>query len=214
MTSPEGKEARVRKPYKKPRKVTVKETQEGKSEGPKQLAIGGTVDNSTRLDLSEFYIGTETLVDQPIAISSSNEALLKSPGSLKSVSDSSEDEDNRLIVQLMVADKAIEVRQNPYPKGIRLMSEREADEEAKYGKVQRWSSESEGGDVPVALLLKALKDKVETVMPEGEKAIPTIPEGKEAVGSGIARDFGKDMVQRKGHECAGSQTKRYLPCTI
>ena len=35
VTSPEGKEARVRKPYKKPRQVTViKETQEADSEAP------------------------------------------------------------------------------------------------------------------------------------------------------------------------------------
>ncbi len=56
MTSPEGKEARVRvrKPYKKPRQVTVKETQEADSEAPTQLGHGETVDNSTRVDLSEF----------------------------------------------------------------------------------------------------------------------------------------------------------------
>ncbi len=59
VTSPEGKEARVRKPYKKPRQVTVKETQEVDSEGPTQLGLGETVDDSiTRIDLSEFYVET------------------------------------------------------------------------------------------------------------------------------------------------------------
>jgi hypothetical protein len=33
--------------------------------------------------------------------------------------------------------------ENPYPKGIKLMSEREADECAKFGEVLRWSSDSE-----------------------------------------------------------------------
>jgi hypothetical protein len=32
---------------------------------------------------------------------------------------------------------------NPYPNGIKLISAREADEEAKYGEVLRWSSDSD-----------------------------------------------------------------------
>ncbi len=36
---------------------------------------------------------------------------------------------------------------NPYPKGIKLMSEREADEEGKYGEVLRWSSDSDDEDI-------------------------------------------------------------------
>jgi hypothetical protein len=32
---------------------------------------------------------------------------------------------------------------NPYPRGIKLMSEREADEVARHGEVLRWSSDSE-----------------------------------------------------------------------
>ena len=32
---------------------------------------------------------------------------------------------------------------NPYPKGLKRMSEREADEEGKYGEVLRWSSDSD-----------------------------------------------------------------------
>ncbi len=43
VASPEGKEARLRKPYKKPRQVIVLETQEGDSEGPTQLGHGESV---------------------------------------------------------------------------------------------------------------------------------------------------------------------------
>jgi hypothetical protein len=32
---------------------------------------------------------------------------------------------------------------NPYPQGIRIMSEREADEMSRYGEVLTWSSDSE-----------------------------------------------------------------------
>jgi hypothetical protein len=52
VTSPEGKEARVRKPYKKPRQVTVKETEEPDSQAPTQLGHGETVDNSATVDNS------------------------------------------------------------------------------------------------------------------------------------------------------------------
>jgi hypothetical protein len=68
-----------------------------------------------------------------------------------------------------------------------MMSYREACEEAEFGEVQRWSSGDED-EFPITDLLKALKDKVETVMPEGEQA----------VGAGIARDFGKDLGAFKG----------------
>jgi hypothetical protein len=36
---------------------------------------------------------------------------------------------------------------NPYPKGIKLMNEREANEESKYGEVLRWSSDSDNEDI-------------------------------------------------------------------
>ena len=67
------------------------------SEGPTQLGVGETVDDSARIDLSEFYVDTETQLDQPIAIPSANMALQKSPASLKTVSESSDDEDNILV---------------------------------------------------------------------------------------------------------------------
>ncbi len=47
-------------------------------------------------------------------------------------------------------------------KGIKLMSEREADETAKFGEVQRWSSDSEGDEVPITQLMQALKETPET----------------------------------------------------
>ena len=109
MTSPEGKEARVRKPYKKPRQVTVKETEEPDSQAPTQLGHGetvdnsatvdnsGTVDNSAMVDTSEFYVKveTDTMSDEPKAIPSANNmAVQKSPASFKTVSGSSDDEDN------------------------------------------------------------------------------------------------------------------------
>ncbi len=75
VTSPEGKEARVRKPYKKLRQVTVKETQEVDSEGPTHLGHGETVDNIKRVELSEFSVETENMLDQPNAISSATMAL-------------------------------------------------------------------------------------------------------------------------------------------
>jgi hypothetical protein len=73
VTSPEGKEARVRKPYKKPRQVIVKETQEVNSEAPTQL--GETVDTSSRGDVSEFYVETETTLEQPNVIAPANVPL-------------------------------------------------------------------------------------------------------------------------------------------
>jgi hypothetical protein len=49
------------------------------------------------------------------------------------------------------------------------MSAREADECAKYGEVQRWSSDSEGDDVSITLTIQT-------------QAIQTISEGRDAVG--------------------------------
>jgi hypothetical protein len=112
--------------------------------------------------------------------------LFQSPASLKSVSESSDDEDNRSTHETFSPMYGPFV--NPYPKGIKLMSEREADECGKHGEVLRWSSDSERDDVPITATLKAVKDKVEAVMPQGE----------EAVGAGIARDFGKDLGVFKG----------------
>jgi hypothetical protein len=133
VASPEGKEARVRKPYKKPRQVTIRETQDGDSEGPTQLGVGETLHNTKpsfvhRKDNSEWGKTMEKKLEdmekRKAFGSHGNVPLCQSPPSLKSVSD------------------------------------------------------SEGYDVPISATIKAVKDKVETVMPEGEGA----------VGAGIARD--------------------------
>jgi hypothetical protein len=58
-------------------------------------------------------------------------------------SDSEEDTCFGLVYEKM-ADAIETPRENPYPKGIPMMSEREADECAKFGEVHRWSSDSEG----------------------------------------------------------------------
>ena len=58
-------------------------------------------------------------------------------------SDSEEDTCFGLVYEKM-ADAIETPRENPYPKGIPMMSEREADECAKFGEVLRWSSDSEG----------------------------------------------------------------------
>ena len=146
VASPEGKEARVRKPYKKPRQVTIRETQDGDSEGPTQLGVGETLDNTKltfvhRKDNSEWGKTMEKKLEdmekRKAFGSHGNVPLCQSPPSLKSVSD---------------------------------------------------SSDSEGDDVPISATIRAVKDKVETVMPEGEGA----------VGAGIARDFGKDLGVFKG----------------
>jgi hypothetical protein len=68
------------------------------------------------------------------------------------------------------------------------MSERECVAMAKEGEVTRWSSDSEGDEVPIKQIIKTKTDKVELV----------IPEGQQAVGAGIARAFGKDMGVFKG----------------
>ena len=120
VTSPEGKEARVRKPYKKPRQVTVKETEEADSQAPTQLGHGERVDNSPMVDISEFYVETETMLDQPKAIPSANMALEKSPASLKTVSESSDDEDNIPIHE------TIRKKGNVIPPTIRMLNYREA----------------------------------------------------------------------------------------
>ena len=91
MTSPQSKQASVRKPYKKPRQVTViKETQEADSEAPTQLGHGETVHNSYMGDVSEFYVETETTLNQ----STKNVEYVPSPASLKTVSDTEDEQDN------------------------------------------------------------------------------------------------------------------------
>ncbi len=115
----------------------------------------------------------------------------------------------------------------PTFKGIKKMSQREADECASHGEVLRWSSDSEGDEVPIsqtigkdisqsdiwqpstktkALLAEAEKKAMavaeKTAMVELDQAllvdVQAIPDGQEAVGVAIARDFGKDLGVFRG----------------
>jgi hypothetical protein len=77
---------------------------------------------------------------------------------------------------------------------IKLMSEREADEFAKYGEVQTWSDDDKVGEVPISYLAECLKTTPQTYLED------TAPEdnGKECpedfVGSKIARKFGTSGI--------------------
>ncbi len=66
------------------------------------------------------------------------------------------------------------------------MSEREADETAKFGNVQRWSTDSEGDEEPIAQTRLSLKKRKETM---GETKGNT-----EFIGTKVARDFGKQGI--------------------
>ncbi len=49
------------------------------------------------------------------------------------------------------------------PTYLKMLSEREADETAKFGEVQRWNSDSEGDEVPISqTLMQALKEPKES----------------------------------------------------
>ena len=66
------------------------------------------------------------------------------------------------------------------PGHLRMLSEREADETAKFGEVLRWSSDSDGDEVPIMqTLMRALKEPTKDVVVEHKD-----------IGMKIARDFG------------------------
>lgn len=138
MTSPKSKQASVRKPYKKPRQVTViKETQEADSEAPTQLGHGETVDNSYMGDVSEFYVETETTLNQ----STKNVEYVPSPASFKTVSETEDEQDNvpdLRALGLALRDEDTVIAIIP---GVRTMSEREADETTKHGEPLWWSDD-------------------------------------------------------------------------
>ncbi len=70
------------------------------------------------------------------------------------------------------------------------MSEREADETAKFGEVQRWSTDSEGDEAPITQTLLFLnKTKEKMGKTNGETKGNT-----EFIGVKVARDFGKQGV--------------------
>ncbi len=64
---------------------------------------------------------------------------------IESESKSDSEEDTCFgVVYEKIAETVHTIQENPYPKCIKVMSEREADEEARFGEVLRWSSDSEG----------------------------------------------------------------------
>jgi hypothetical protein len=66
------------------------------------------------------------------------------------------------------------------------MSEREADETAQFGDVQRWSTDSEGDEEPITQTRLSLKKNKEKM---GETKGNT-----EFIGTKVARDFGKQGI--------------------
>jgi hypothetical protein len=70
------------------------------------------------------------------------------------------------------------------PNYLKMLSEREADEMAKFGEVQTYSSDSEGDEVPIyETLAHALKESaVEIAEPSNKHA--------EMIGKRVAKDFG------------------------
>jgi hypothetical protein len=173
VMSPEGKEDKVMKPYKKPRKL--KATSD--TEGPTQLGCAD-MENSREMNLSEYWLETEIQEEEPV-VGVANLQLPTSPPSLKYVSEPSDEEDLRPIHETLKPKGTV----IPYKRRMKMMSEREADECAKHGEVLRWSSDSEGDDVPI---LQMMNSKTGV-----EKEI--IPDGQAAVGAGIARFFGSDL---------------------
>ena len=138
VTSPPSKQASVRKPFKKPRQVTViKETQEADSEAPTQLGDVETPDNTDMGDVSEFYVQTETTVNQ----STKNVEYVPSPASLKTVSETEDEQDNGADLRalgLAFRDEDTVIAIIP---GVRTMSEREADETTMHGEPLWWSDD-------------------------------------------------------------------------
>ena len=126
--SPKSKQDSVRQQYKKPRLVTViMETQEADSEAPTQLGDGDTEDNNRMGDVSEFYVETE------IQKTTKNVEYVPSPASLKTVSETEDEQDNGPDLRalgLAFRDEDTVIGIIP---GVRTMSEREADETTKHG---------------------------------------------------------------------------------
>jgi hypothetical protein len=87
----------------------------------------------------------------------------------------SDDEEELIPVsQLLVKDKVIV---NPYPKGIKLMSEREANECARHGEVLRWSTDDEEDKEPeMEKTMKKTRSKIVAKFFESVLFIGTVTE--------------------------------------
>jgi hypothetical protein len=87
---------------------------------------------------------------------------------------------------------------------IKLMSERDADECAKFGEVLTWSDDDNAAEVPITYLAESLKETPRTsgtTPPESDDdnvpIVKTIIDAKRQsnfVGMKVARDFGKTGV--------------------
>jgi hypothetical protein len=201
----------VSKPFKKPKQA--KETPNSldtDSEGPIQLPPQS--DNEGTPDLNPK--------------TTENSEYVPSPASLRTVSETEDEQDN---VPLHIAFKFKDTVVGCIP-GIRSMSEREADETARHGESLRWSDDSEGDEVPIAQTIRQKTKQSDIWVPTAqtkallaaaeEKAIEeealfadvqAIPEGQEAVGVGIARDFGKEVGVFRGEvKHVRAQRKRHV----
>ncbi len=74
---------------------------------------------------------------------------------------------------------------------------------AHHGDVLRYSSDSEGDEVPITQTIQTTKDKGEVV-----------PEGEAAVGVSVARDFGKDGGMFKGKVVEVRKNRQRDTCII
>ena len=184
----------VSKPFKKPRpaKATPSSVDSG-SEEPTQLPSQHENVSSSDLELT----GTK------------NKEYVPSPASLRTVSETEDEQDNpHMNIPSHIAFKHYNTAIGIIP-GIRPMSEREADETARHGEPLRWSSsDSEGDEVPIAQIIGQKTKQSDIWAPTTTQAIP---EGQEAVGVGIARDFGKDVGVFKGEVThVKDQRKRHI----
>jgi hypothetical protein len=75
-------------------------------------------------------------------------------------------------------------------KGVKLNSQREADEMARFGEVLRCSSDSEGDEEPITQSLLSLSKSKETIVKTNEET----KGNTEFIGVKVARDFGKQGV--------------------
>jgi hypothetical protein len=122
----------VSKPFKKPRQAKERPSSlDTDSEGPTQLPPQS--DNEGPPDLNP-------------KTTDNNTEYVPSPASLRTVSETDDEEDSVPISKTLRPIRNIV----PYIRGIKLMSEREANDCARNGEVLRWSSDSEGDEVPLA----------------------------------------------------------------
>jgi hypothetical protein len=75
---------------------------------------------------------------------------------------------------------------------------------AKDVEVERWSSDTEGDEVPITQTLQ-------TKTHVGKSVVESIPEGDEAVCVGVARDFGNYLGMFKGNVvCVKENRQRHV----